>query len=282
MPYLDVIDRSFGQFDAAALKEKGLELRESYVNADPFPHIVIDDFLPEAVLERCLEQFPGAPDPDSRSFDRAQERYKTSYNPDFLKGEARALFYSLNSRPFVQFLENLTGIKGLIPDPYFLGGGFHQTTNGGHLSVHADFNLHPALRLERRLNVLVYLNRDWDIGYGGALELWDQKMQRCVKKVAPEFGRCVVFSTNATSYHGHPDPVAHPQGQPRRSIALYYYTATFDETARSYTTQFKRRPKTADAVDLEVKSRELMRDLLPPILYRNIRRLSNKLTRQPN
>ncbi|MEE2690572.1 MAG: 2OG-Fe(II) oxygenase [Pseudomonadota bacterium] len=282
MSYLEVIDREHGQFDAKVLKEKGLELRESYVNADPFPHIVIDDFLPASILDLCLEQFPAAPDPASMSFDRAQERYKTSFNPDFLPPAVRSFFYSLNSRPFVQFLENMTGIKGLIPDPFFLGGGFHQTTNGGHLSVHADFNLHPGLKLERRLNALIYLNRGWDVSYGGALELWDRQMQRCVKKVAPEFGRCVVFSTDATSYHGHPDPVAHPGGVPRRSIALYYYTATWDGEKRSFTTQFKKRPQSKDAIDLEVKSRELMSDLLPPILFRNLRKVANRLKRSPN
>jgi len=282
MSYLEIIDREHGQFDAKALKEKGLDLRDSYVNADPFPHIVIDDFLPASILDLCLEQFPASPDPDSMSFDRAQERYKTSFNPDHLAGPVRSFFYSLNSRPFVQFLENMTGIKGLIPDPFFLGGGFHQTTNGGHLSVHADFNLHPGLKLERRLNALIYLNRDWDLSYGGALELWDKKMQHCVKKIAPEFGRCVVFSTDATSYHGHPDPVAHPRSTPRRSIALYYYTATWDGEKRSLTTQFKKRPQSRDAVDLEVKSRELMSDLLPPILFRNLRRLTNRLKRSLN
>lgn len=282
MSYLEISNADYGLFDPAALKGKGLELRDAYRSADPFPHIVIDDFLPAPILDLCLQHFPVAPDPDSMSFDRAQERYKTSFNPDYLAPPARAFFYSLNSRPFVQFLENLTGVTGLIPDPYFMGGGFHQTTNGGHLSVHADFNLHSPLKLERRLNVLIYLNRGWELGYGGALELWDKKMEGCVKRIAPEFGRCVVFSTDATSFHGHPDPVAHPNGTPRRSIALYYYTATWDGAKRPYTTQFKRRPATKDAADLAVKSEEIVNDLLPPIVTRSFRRLLRRLRRRVN
>jgi hypothetical protein len=273
MSYLQVIDREYGHFDAASLRQTGHELREKYVNAKPFPHIVIDDFLPASILDACLENFPAAPDPESMSFDRQQERYKTSFNPDYLAGPARSFFYSLNSRPFLQFLENMTGIEGLIPDPYFLGGGFHQTTNGGHLSVHTDFNLHKPLQLERRLNILIYLNRAWELSHGGALELWDAEMKQCVRQVVPEFGRCVVFSTTGTSFHGHPDPVAHPQGKPRRSLALYYYTATWDEEKRAVTTQFKVRPGTPDAVDWTVKRQEWITDVLPPIVARQLRRL---------
>ncbi|MHA7872949.1 MAG: 2OG-Fe(II) oxygenase, partial [Hyphococcus sp.] len=245
--------------------------------AEPFPHIVIDDFISPAILDACLEFFPDAPDPDSQTFDRDQERYKTSFNPDFLPGQLRSFFYAMNAQPFISFLENMTGVSGLIPDPYYLGGGFHETKQGGHLSVHADFNLHPKLKLERRLNLLIYLNKGWKEEYGGALELWDREMKACVRRVAPEFNRCVVFSTNATSYHGHPAPINHPQRRPRRSIALYYYTATWDGTAREFTTQFKKRPQSDDKIDWRVKGNELMDDLLPPIFVRNWRKVTRKL-----
>lgn len=279
MSYIEVSNRDYGFFNAEAVKAKGTELQEQYVNADPFPHIVLDDFVTPSALEMCLENFPSSPDPDSQTFDREQERLKTSYNPDYLPAPARSFFYAMNSQPFVQFLENMTGIENLIPDPYFLGGGFHQTVRGGHLSVHADFNLHPQLRLERRLNLLIYLNKDWDDTCGGPLELWDTEMQGCVKKVTPIFNRCVVFSTTDKSFHGHPEPVAHPRDVPRRSIALYYYTATWDGTNRSFTTQFKKRPDSKDKIDWGVKRSEIMSDLLPPIVDRNLRRLTRRLTR---
>lgn len=280
MSYIEITDPSFGFFDATALKEKGVDLHDQYVNADPFPHIVIDDFISPDVLNACLEFFPDAPDPDSQTFDRDQERYKTSFNPDFLPGQLRSFFYALNSQPFIAFLENMTGVKGLIPDPYYLGGGFHETRQGGHLSVHADFNLHAKLRLERRLNLLIYLNKGWEEDYGGALELWDVEMKSCVRRVVPEFNRCVVFSTNATSFHGHPAPINHPQNKPRRSIALYYYTATWDGTAREFTTQFKKRPDSEDKIDWRVKRDELVNDLFPPVLVRNFRRVSRRLNRR--
>lgn len=192
----------------------GRGLREAHQAAEPFPHTVIDDFLPADVLKLCQERFPGEADPDSRTFDRDQERFKTSYNPDYLEPELRAVFRELTSRAFIRMIENVTGIEGLIPDPYFMGGGFHETRTGGHLGIHVDFNYHRRLNLHRRVNLLVYLNNDWDEAYGGSLELWDREMTRRVQKVEPVANRCVMFTCSDESWHGHPEPVAHPDGKP--------------------------------------------------------------------
>ena len=135
----------------------------------------------------------------------------------------RRLFYSFNSKPFIRVLENITNINGLIPDPYFLGAGFHEIGQGGHLSVHVDFNHHKVMNLERRINVLIYLNKDWDKTCGGQLELWNKDVSKSVKSVVPAFNRCVIFNTTDWSYHGNPEPVKHPAGVTRKSIALYYY-----------------------------------------------------------
>ncbi|MEO1253120.1 MAG: 2OG-Fe(II) oxygenase [Pseudomonadota bacterium] len=277
MSYLEVSDPAYGFFDAERMAEKGRELSARYASASPFPHIVIDDFCTPDILEQCLALFPAEPDPDSISFDRAQERLKTSFNPDHLPAPVRSFFYSLNSRPFLRFLENMTGIDGLIADPHFLGGGFHQTKQGGHLSVHADFNLHAGLKVERRLNLLIYLNHDWKQEYGGALELWDVDMKNCVHRLTPDFNRCVVFSTNANSFHGHPAPINHPEGKPRRSIAIYYYTATWDGVTRGRTTQFKARPRTGDERDWSVRLNEIASDLTPPLVMRGFRKLGRIL-----
>ena len=122
------------------------------------------------------------------------------------------------------FLEALTGIDGLIPDPYFGGGALHQIPAGGFLKVHADFNWHPKLRLDRRLNMLVYLNPGWEDGWGGALELWSRDRRGPVRTIMPHFNRTVVFSTTDSSFHGHPHPLTCPAGVSRKSVSLYYYS----------------------------------------------------------
>ncbi len=130
----------------------------------------------------------------------------------------------MNAPPMLGFLEQLTAIDGLIPDPYLGGAGPHQILSGGFLKVHVDFNVHPKLKLDRRLNMLIYLNQDWQEDWGGHLELWDREVQRCHRKILPIFNRTVVFSTTETSYHGHPNPLRCPEERTRKSLSFYYYT----------------------------------------------------------
>jgi Rps23 Pro-64 3,4-dihydroxylase Tpa1-like proline 4-hydroxylase len=134
------------------------------------------------------------------------------------------VLYFFNSRFMLDFLEELSGIDGLIPDPYFMGGGLHQIKPGGFLEVHADFNRHGKLKLDRRLNVLLYLNQNWKEEYGGHFELWNKDMTAPVRKILPLFNRMAMFSTTSTSYHGHPTPLSCPPDRTRKSIAIYYYS----------------------------------------------------------
>lgn len=255
---------------------------EAYAAGNPYPHIVMDDFLPPAVLEGVLAEFPKPKEAEWHAFDSATER-KLATKDDSVMGPAtRHLLAELNSSAFIDFLERLTGIDGLVPDPHFVGGGLHQIEPGGHLKVHADFNRHPRTQLERRLNVLIYLNRDWKDEYGGAFELWSQDMSGCEEKVMPYFNRCVVFSTTSTSYHGHPEPLACPEGETRKSLALYYYSKDRppDEKNEAHNTLFVARPgeelpSAPPPEPTEPPQERLkagLRQLVPPILVEALRR----------
>ena len=260
--------------DATECRDFGRSLSERYRTAEPFPHIVIDDFLDADVLRRVLDEFPSSK--DKNYFDRDQERFKFQFAPHELEsGLIRNLFAELNSEAFLGFLEEMTGIKGLISDPYFDGGGLHETKRGGHLGVHADFNIHGRLMVERRLNLLVYLNEDWEDDYGGQLELWDQKMQRCVVAVKPVFGRAVIFNTALDSYHGHPDPLNCPPERTRRSIATYYYSApeTGVRLLPQRDTNFQARPGSGDKTDWHIRRLHFVNDWVPPKLQRLAHRL---------
>jgi len=262
-------------FDAAQARSAGIGLAGVYAAADPFPHVVIDELIDPARLSALLPAFPDRA--GKRFFDRDQERFKYQFAPDEI-GDARLrnLLAELNGGAFVGFLEALTGIAGLIPDPWYLGGGLHETLPGGHLSVHADFNLHPHMKVERRLNLLIYLNAGWRTEWGGALELWDRDMAACRVRVSPLLGRAVIFDTDADSYHGHPEPLACPADLSRRSIATYYYTALPDgaDAVRPRTTRFRPRPGSADRPDREVAFDHLVEDWVPRRLQRHARRLN--------
>src|SRR5262249_28161486 len=202
----------------------GADHRAAYAKGEPFPHIVLDDFLPPEVAEGVLDEFPRPDDAPWQRIKSADQLKLAAQKDAELGAFTRQVLREMNSPGCLQFLEALTGIEGLIPDPYFEGGGLHQIVSGGFLKVHADFNYHRRLKLDRRLNLIVYLNKDWREEYNGHLELWDRGMTRCVRKVLPVFNRAVVFATTSWSYHGHPERLACPPPMTRKSLALYYYS----------------------------------------------------------
>ena len=215
-----------------SLKLKAESLRGAYASAEPFPHVVMDDFLPEWAAEKILEEFPDIHAMDWSQYEHTHSK-KLATNDESKMGDfTRSAIHQLNSGIFLEFLETLSGISGLVADPYLWGGGLHQITRGGFLNIHADFNRHTRLQLDRRLNLLLYLNKDWKEEYGGHLELWDKTMKRCVQRVLPVFNRAVLFSTTSTSYHGHPVPLTCPDAFSRKSLALYYYTNGRPEAER--------------------------------------------------
>jgi Rps23 Pro-64 3,4-dihydroxylase Tpa1-like proline 4-hydroxylase len=227
--------------DRNTLLTQAGELKRSYAKADPFPHVVIDDFLPAAVAQELVEAFP-QPDPAWQNYDNVREKKFALADVAAMPVPIRHVMQQLNDQVFVEFLEQLTGIKGLVADPTLYGGGLHQITAGGMLKIHADFNLHPTLHLQRRLNALLYLNDSWDESWGGQLELWDTKMHTMRRQVFPVANRLVIFSTRSDSFHGHPDPLMTPEGRFRRSMAWYYYTAPEEDMREAHSTLFQSRP----------------------------------------
>ena len=209
----------------ADLDEKARELAPKYRTAEPFPHVVIDGFFEDAGLDAALAEFPDLSARESIRFESPKEIKLASSGDAQLTPNVRGLLRALNAEPFLKFLQQLTGIEEtLLPDPYFYGGGMHQIKRGGLLKVHADFAKHEVTGLDRRVNVLIYLNKEWDEAFGGCLELWDRKMQSSEQRIHPLFNRMVVFSTTPTAFHGHPDALACPPERSRKSLALYYYT----------------------------------------------------------
>ncbi len=199
---------------------------KNYHNGIPFPSIVIENFFDEEYLNQILSDFPDLSKIESSQKYMNKNEIKYANNdyenfPDSIKN----FFDFLNSDYYLNFLQKITSIKEkLVPDPQLNGGGLHEIKKGGVLKVHTDFNRHPSLELDRRINVLIYLNKSWKEQYGGHLELWDKEMLECKKKILPTFNKMVIFSTNDFSNHGHPDPVACPHNQSRKSIALYYFS----------------------------------------------------------
>ena len=207
------------------MKELVTQHADVYRSADPFPYVVLDDVFEPDLLAQMLVEFDEMDRDRWHSSDKELERKWATEDIQHFGPTTRSFINQLNSGLFLNFLERLTGIEGLIADPHLRGGGLHEIRRGGALGVHADFNHYPRLNIWRRLNLLLYLNENWDEAWGGELEFWDRTGKQRVRSIAPLFNRVVIFDTSNYSYHGHPHPLMCPPDRSRKSIALYYYTA---------------------------------------------------------
>lgn len=205
-------------------------IKSEYSTNYPFPHIVLDNFMNPTYLKKAISEMDGV----DWGFDEkeAQDNHQVNkfYSPHThdgyyeLPSTIRNVLSFFNSREMLLFLEELTGIRNLIPDWGFYGGGIHRIQRGGKLSVHADYNYHPVTKLHRRINLLLYLNENWEEQWGGDLQLWTRDLKMCVKKILPIFNRAVIFTITSDAYHGHPGILQSPENVDRLSFALYYFT----------------------------------------------------------
>ena len=218
----NIISSKFINLEEVSLREKN-----SYLSASPYPHIVLENFFNDDLLNKILDEFPDLKKiSNSEEYSNKNEvKFSNNKYENFPKN-IKYFFDFLNSKTFLLFLQSITSIKeNLMSDPYLMGGGLHEIKRGGVLKVHTDFNRHPIFNLDRRINVLIYLNKNWKKEYGGNLELWDKNMNKCIKKIQPLFNSMVIFSTTDFSNHGHPDPLTCPDNISRKSLALYYFSS---------------------------------------------------------
>ena len=204
------------------------DLSEAFATNDPFPYVIIDNLFPAQLISDLVSEFPS---PNDQSWDRSmvegiQVKLRSNWTTeDDISPITAEVVNFFNSGSFMKSLSAITGVQKLISDPYFTGGGRNCILPGGVLDVHADGNWHDAMGVHRRLNVILYLNENWKEEWGGHFELWDRNLTGCVKAVSPLANRLLIFETHDFTYHGHPNPLACPEGENRKSLIFYYYTA---------------------------------------------------------
>ncbi len=218
----------------------------SYREAYPFPHTILDNFLDPWMLRQAMPEIENYQHWHQDNSEWVEEfQVLKQYAPDVVADpndvqilakyapKTKLILDYMYSETVLNFLEDLTGIQGLIPDENWLGAGMHKISRGGKLGVHADFNINFVNNLHRRINVLIYLNEDWNPEWNGHLELWDKDLSKCCVKVEPIFNRAVVFNITDDAFHGHPEPLQCPETVSRYSLALYYYTEDRPEEEKS-------------------------------------------------
>ena len=193
------------------------------VNNDPFPHSIIENFLPKDLIKNAeieFKKFNQISDSGNKLFQNTKKSYeKLSEMPETIK-KIIEFFYSAK---FIKILEKKFNLKNVEPDWNLHGGGMHESFKGGYLKVHSDFIYRRKSKLKRVLNILIYLNSNWEKEWGGSIELWDKDMKSAKKSIIPTLNNVVIFRTDTISNHGFPDPINCPENISRKSIALYYY-----------------------------------------------------------
>jgi 2OG-Fe(II) oxygenase superfamily len=261
------------------LAELGENEHEIYVANEPFSHIVIDDFFDPGAMDDVLTEVDALDQSKryAKFLDRKTDHNKFAFFPDVVGPNTARLAQCLNSGAFLAYLEKLTGISNLIADPSYFGGGLHWIDNGGYLEVHADFNHLKQYNLERRINLLLYFNKNWKDEYNGHLEMWDRATMTKRKAVAPVFNRSVIFSTVKEALHGHPTPLSAPPGIARRSLALYYYTNTWNPAEQAHTTLYHISQNHKVRIRASRILRALILDLIPPIFRKAVRAIKRAI-----
>lgn len=251
--------------------ERVAALREAFFRAKPVPHLVIDGLFAPALLELVYADFDRLGLGDWRRFYSSKEIKRGSAPKTWLGHASQLYFSTVYSGRFLDFLERVTGIEGLVTDPELHAGGLHDIPTGGKFDMHIDFNQHAVTKLDNRLVFITYLNKNWRSEYGGALELWDMDENKSAGEVVPEFGRSILYYHSSKSLHGHPKPVSEPNGRPRRSAAAYFFSngRPDGDGGDFHTTQF---PKAAPPPEPE-KFGNIVKYFLPPALVDGVRKV---------
>ena len=216
--------------DFEKLRRYADDFRASYAEASPYPHAVIDDFLPAESAEQLWADFEAASDPADpaggwKHYTHFNERKFALTDLERMPRHTQQVMSALQSQAALDFVGALSGTDSLLADPDLEGAGMHVVRRGGFLNLHTDFLTHTKKPTwARRINLLLYLNKDWDEAWNGNLELWQPDMSACSQSIAPAFNRCVIFSTIENSFHGHPHKLSCPESRERRCLLLYYYT----------------------------------------------------------
>jgi len=218
----------------------------------PYGHMVIDNFLPDDVAT-AIEPHLSEAGLQRFIYDSPIEKKEASNQWNQFAPELYATFAAMNHSRITGWMTLITGIQGLFLDAGLHGGGIHRTPTGGRLNLHIDYAIHPKLNAERRLNMIVYLNRDWEEAWGGQLELWygEEHPEYMFKKIEPSWNRAVIFATGDTSWHGFPAPLTSPPEVVRHSLAMYYCSFVRPGTSERYKAKFV--PSREQASDESVK-----------------------------
>ena len=197
------------------------KLKEKFINSEPFENVVIDNFLEENYVEKLYNTFPNSYDNWYKYENPIEVKYAYD-NINELDEPLKNYFYYLSSKKIIDLFKKITGIENLEYDEYLHGAGLHCHPRHGRLNIHLDYEKHPYSGKERRINVILFLSKDWKEEWNGSNELWNEDVSKCIKRTDVKFNRAIIFKTNDISWHGISQKIMCPNNIFRKSLAYYY------------------------------------------------------------
>lgn len=211
-----------------AIKNCNSDIFDNWINANiilkttPFKHCIIDNFLKDEIYEKIFDKFPETPDNNFHKYSNPLEVKYTVDNFEYIDPEIKNFFLALSSDKLINKFSKLFDIENLEYDPYLHGAGIHMHPRNGKLNMHLDYEKHPLTNKQRRLNIIYYVNKEWNAEWNGDTQLWDKDMNNCIIKSYPEKNRAIIFETTELSWHGVPERILCPENIYRKTLAYYY------------------------------------------------------------
>lgn len=242
------------------------DLHNGFRRAKPYKHIVFENFLSPDSAILLNQEFPPL-NSMRKSYKGLNEKKTEDSSFDLLHPSFGELRAELDSSEFRLIVERISGIQNCFSTDDAMGAGLHQGENGSFLDIHIDFNIHHEKEIYRRLNLLIFLNKDWDTKWGGETEMWDANMTHCEQSYAPLFNRALLFETNEISYHGY-SAIHVPEGVTRKSFFCYYYTKDHPNPVKYHDTMFKSKPSDSNLKKVKTRFKEQVKNYIKSQLKR--------------
>ena len=220
------------------IKDCNIDIFGNWINnelkcdTNPIPYILIDNFLKDDMYQSINKEYPNKLDESWWKYENPLEvKYANDKIHEYSKN-TQNLFYALSHQEFINKIGNIFNIHNLEYDPHCHGGGLHMMPKYGRLNMHLDYEIHPITNKKRRLNIILYMNDEWDKSWNGDTQLWDETMSKCMVKSYPKRNKALIFVTNDDSWHGIPNKIMCPENIFRKTIAFYYVSKKNDEKSK--------------------------------------------------
>jgi len=243
--YLEKRDSTLNRNEIASLMITRLEkersfLQQSYQNTKKkIGYFLVNDLLPESLVNEIYLAFPDSSTMRMRKNLR-EFKYVTA-QMDECNPILEEVLYAFQDSCVVDLMKNICEIDSLYPDDNLYAGGISLMGENHYLNPHLDNSHDRDKKKWRVLNLLFYVSPNWQLEYGGNLEIWPNGIKNKQTTLLSKFNRLVVMATHDSSWHSV-SPVTYNAS--RCCVSNYYFSDfPLKKDLKFHVTSFRGRPE---------------------------------------